>query len=106
MSWDARLARWNLLGHVLRFPPQSPAQLALDLYVMPPKLSGMKGRIGRHQTGLMTVIREELCTAAAQNATYQDLKLTSLTDLEMLRRLATNRGAWEDLTHYIYGLYH
>ena len=35
----------------------------------------------------------------------RDLKLTSLRDLDMLRRPATNRGAWEDLTHYIYGLY-
>ena len=105
LSWDVRQARWNLLGHVLRLPPQSPPQAALDLYIMPPKVSRMKGQVGRHQTGLMTVIKEELHTAATQNFTYRDLKLTNLRDLDMLRRPATNRGAWEDLTHYIYGLY-
>ena len=93
LSWDVRLARWHLLGHMLRLPPLSPAQAALDLYIMPPKLSGMKGRVGRHQTGLMTVIRNELCTAAAQNTTYRNLKLSSPRDLDMLRRLATDRGA-------------
>ena len=65
----------------------------------------MKGQVGRHQTGLMTVIKEELQMAAAQNFTYRDLKLTNLRDLDMLRRLAANRGAWEDVTNYIYGLY-
>ena len=29
-----------------------------------------------------------------------------MSDLDVLRRLATNKRAWEDLTHYIYGLYH
>ena len=31
ISWDVRQARWNLLGHVLRLPPQSPSQAALNL---------------------------------------------------------------------------
>ena len=31
ISWDVRQARWNLLGHVLRLPPQSPAQVILAL---------------------------------------------------------------------------
>ena len=69
ISWDVRQARWNFLGHVLRLPPQSPPQAALDLYIMPPKVSRMKGRVGRHQTGLMTVIKEELQMAAAQTET-------------------------------------
>ena len=60
ISWDVTQARLNLLGHVIWLPPQSPAQATLDLYVMPPKLSEMKGRVGRHQTGLITVIKEEL----------------------------------------------
>ena len=106
ISWDVRQARWNLSGHVLWLSPQSPAQAALDLYVMPPKFSGMKGRVGRHQTGLMTVFKEELHMTAEQNLTYRDLKLTNPRDLDILRRLATNRGAWEDLTHYSYRLYH
>ena len=101
-----RQARWNLLGHVLRLLPQSPPQVALDLYIMPPKVSKMKGRIGRHQTGLMTVIKEELQMAAAQNFTYQDLKLTNQKDLGMLRRLYSHQQRnMEGLTHYIYGLY-
>ena len=91
---------------MLELPPQSPAQAALDLYVMPSKFSGINGRVGRYQTGLITVIKEELHTAADQNLTYRALKLTNPRDLDMLRRLATNRGAWEDLTHYIYELYH
>ena len=65
----------------------------------------MKGQVGRHQTGLMTVIKEELHMAAAQNFTYQDLKLTNLRDLDMLRGLAANRGAWEDVNHYIHRLH-
>ena len=86
----------------------APTLAVLDLYVMPPKFSGMRKRAGRHQTGLMTIIKEELHTAAEQNLTYQDLKLTNPRDLDMLsmRRPATNTGVWEDLTHYIYGLYH
>ena len=70
ISWDVRQARWNLLGHVLQLPPQSPPQAALDLYIMPPKVSRMKGRVGRHQTGVMAVMKEELHMAAAQNFTY------------------------------------
>ena len=70
ISWDVIQTRWNLLGHVLRFLPQSPAQAALVLYVMPPKFSGMKGQVGKRQTRLMMMIKEELHMAAAQNVTY------------------------------------
>ena len=94
ISWDVRQARWNLLGHVFRLPPESIGEAALDLYVMPSKFLGMKGQVGRHQTGLMTVIKEELHTAVEQTWHTDTLNWPS-RDLDMLRRLATNRGAWE-----------
>ena len=51
--------------------------------------------VGRHQTKLTMVIREEVRTAAAQTLTHLGFKLTHPRDLGASRGLATDRGAWK-----------
>ena len=48
--------------------------------------------VGRHQTRLMSMIKEELTKATSQNITYCDLKQTHPNDLESLISLVTDRS--------------
>ena len=36
ISKDMKIARWNMFGHVLRLPRDTPAQLAMDFYFETP----------------------------------------------------------------------
>ena len=97
-----RKARWSLLGHILRLPPEAPAQMALDTYVT----AAFPGRRGRHQTGLMTVLKAELEVAQKELPCNRDIRRLGFNrpeQLERLRTAAQDRSSWHDLCGYIYG---
>ena len=77
-------ASLNLFGHVLRLDPASPAQRAMDMYFRP----GRRLR-GRPRTCLPTALAADLKKA--------DLSFRSLTDLQHMRQLASDRDAWTAL---------
>ena len=58
LSERVTYSRWKMLGHVLRMDDDNPAQLAL--YFAVESSNHMTGRIGRHQTNLLNIIRRDL----------------------------------------------
>ena len=44
ISEDVKSARWRLFGHVLRMPPDSPAQQAIDYYFADTGVATFRGR--------------------------------------------------------------
>ena len=71
------LSRWKMLGHILRSDNNSPAQLAL--YFAVDCNVNMKGRIGRHQTNLLSIICNDL--------NDRNFRLVNTDDLIELRHL-------------------
>ena len=51
-------SRWRMLGHILRGHETNPAFLALNFVLT--SNSKLIGRIGRHQSTLMSTIRRDL----------------------------------------------
>ena len=78
--------RWRMLGHILRSPENTPAQLALSYAIDGATLH--KSRRGRHQINLYNVLKNDL------NA--RNLRLNDINDLFNLRILAKNRKLWKD----------
>ena len=80
------LARWTMLGHVLRLPENSPAALALTY-----SLDGCsaKSRRGRHQTNLFNTIKSDL--------KIRGFRLEWLEDMFYLINLAKERTVWKEL---------
>lgn len=80
---DVEQQRWNLLGHILRMDPTTPAQRALDVAVG----NNFKGRAGAHRaTPLRSIISD-----VKQNL---NRTLTTTKDPEDLRRMANDRDTW------------
>ena len=87
LSERVRQSRWRMLGQVLRSDDLNPAQLVLEFAVNSSNI--YKGRIGRHQTNLLRVIRSDLKT--------RNLKLDDSNDLHNLKHLARDRKCWKKL---------
>ena len=100
-------SRWALLGHILRMPENASAHLALHFALDGAKM--YKGRVGRHQMGLLTILREDverrdvtLRTALmkirndAQLGTKK-MTLRDVNDLYTLRDIAKDRSVWRTL---------
>ena len=83
------LSRWRMLGHVLRLPENSPAQAAMCFAV--DEGTRCKSRIGRHQTNLFSVIRDDL--------NKRGIMLNNLCDLYELRSLAKIKTVWQTMYH-------
>ena len=84
------LARWTMLGHVLRLPENSPAAVALSY-----ALDGCqiyKSRRGRHQTNLFNTIKLDL--------SVRGFKLECFNDLYVVRDRAKKRTEWKELFCY------
>ncbi|KAL5255329.1 hypothetical protein ACHWQZ_G014669 [Mnemiopsis leidyi] len=80
------LARWTMLGHVLRLPENSPAAVALTYSV---DGCQSKPRLGRHQINLFNTIKTDLSN--------RGLNLENLNDMYMLRDIAKTRTKWKEL---------
>ena len=82
-------ARWRMLGHILRSPENTPAQLALSYAVEGATLH--KSRRGRHQTNLFNIIKSDIEAL--------DISLNTSDDLFELRGLTRNSNVWK--SYYI-----
>ena len=87
LSERVALARWKMLGHVLRSPENSPAQSALCFVVDHMKI--LPGRRGRHRMNLFKAIRDDLLSRGFNLNCYEDV-------LNM-RELAGDKSNWRKL---------
>ena len=89
ISTMALYARWKLFGHILRLPPNVPANKAMIAYFS----QHGTGRRGRPRTTLPIVLNDDL-----KGTPY---KLKSKKDLELLRTKAQARGEWNNLIELV-----
>jgi len=85
-------ARWRMLGHVLRLPPETPAHAATYVAATSKStgiLSKTPGRRGRHRTNLYGVIKKDLVS--------RGLKLTCKTDMKKLTGVAKDKRRWREM---------
>ena len=87
LSERVQLARWKLLGHILRSPENSPAQSALCFVVE--HVRTLPGRRGRHRINLFDVLKSDL--------KKRDILLHDYTDILSLRILASDRKKWQEM---------
>ena len=76
-----------MIGHVLRSEDNSPAVLALDFAIRSDET--MNGRLGRHQTNLLSVIRKDLKS--------RNISLKTLSDFQNIREVARDRKLWRKM---------
>ena len=84
LSERVALARWKMLGHVLRSPENSPAQSALCFVVE--SMNILPGRRGRHRMNLFKVIKDDLV--------MRGISLSCYDDILHMRELAGDRSKW------------
>ena len=82
-------ARWKLFGHILRLPPNVPANKAMTAYFSHPG----EGWRGRPRTTLPTVLNDDL-----KDTPYE---LKSRKDLELLQAKAQVQGEWNILIELV-----
>ena len=58
LSNRVKKSRWKMFGHILRSPENSPASLALSFAVE--ELKKYKGRVGRHQINVLSILNDDL----------------------------------------------
>jgi hypothetical protein len=75
--------RWKMLGHVLRGPVDGPAHTSLVFAI---NSLNMKGRVGRPQSNLFSLIKQDL--------NKRNLFLNNINDLNYLRNIAYDRASW------------
>ena len=92
-------ARWRLLGHILRLPRDAPAQCALDAYAT----TAAPGRRGKHQTGLVTMLKADLETFKNKPSrrVISQIGFDMPAKLTKLRALAQDKDGWHSLCDYI-----
>jgi hypothetical protein len=77
--------RWKMMGHVLRSDDNTPAMLSLKFVL---NSSGeFKGRVGRPNTNLYTMLVDDL--------KYRNLELRDLNELNEIRDIASCRKCWK-----------
>ena len=83
MSARVDRSRWRMLGHVLRGPVDGPDYTSL---IFVANTLQMKGRVGRPQSNLFSLIQRDLKD--------RNMFLTNLDDLKYLRNDAFDRPSW------------
>jgi hypothetical protein len=81
--------RWQLVGHVLRAHPQSPARAALEYVAMITK----RGRKGRPVTGLMTKLQEDYKVLRDKLSPRPEYGML-MDDIYGLELAASDRDGW------------
>ena len=102
LSERVRLARWKMLGHILRSPDNTPAALSLVHAI---KGSVAKKRSGSHKANLLKVLRDDMKSMPIDRTSeYAALRqrptLKKLKDIEDLRLLAHNKSLWRDIPNF------
>ena len=102
LSERVRLARWKMLGHILRSPDNTPAALSLVHAI---KGSVAKKRRGSHKANLLKVLRDDMKSMPIDRTSeYAALRqrptLNKLKDIEDLRLLAHNKSLWRDIPNF------
>ena len=82
LSEQVTRARWKMLGHILRSQTNAPAMMALKFAVS--SSQGMKGRRGRHQTSLFSVLKCDL----------RDRGFDMIRDFDEVMDIARDRDRW------------
>ena len=104
LSERVKWSRWKMFGHILRSPENSPAALSLSFAVE--GCSALKGRRGRHQTNLLSVIRNDIKRIPVNRFSenhhlHYKLTLKNQHDINVMRELASNRKEWSKLYNYV-----
>ena len=104
LSLRVKTARWKMFGHILRSPTNSPAALSLEFAVS--QIAELKGRRGRHQINLLTVLRDDINRIPVDFSStninrHHKLSLKSTSDISVLRDIASDRREWRVLFNYI-----
>ena len=104
LSKRVKLSRWKMFGHILRSPENSPA--ALSLYFAVVGSADLRGRRGRHQTNLLTILRNDInripVDRNSENVNrHNKLTLKNLDDIRILNNIACNRKEWNNLFNYV-----
>jgi hypothetical protein len=93
-----RFRRWNLFGHVLRLPLDTPAQLAMDYYCQQSRASDVKKQRGRAQVTLPVLLFNEFNVYKQEERAKRGCKSNyrqEITNaLGSLRKLAQDRLEW------------
>ena len=89
-EWSVVDARWKMLGHVLRGPVEGPAYTSLVFAI---NSLDMKGRVGRPQSNLFSLIKHDL--------NERNLFLNNINDLNYLRNIAYDRASWRRMQKLI-----
>ena len=87
LSERVAYSRWKMFGHILRSSSNSPALCSLFFAVE--SMNDMKGRIGRHQSNLLKVLKNDLAN--------RNLKIVNTDDIYELIFLAHDRQKWREL---------
>ena len=90
LSIDIQQSRLHLLGHCLRMPTDTPAQLALTMTVN----TNLKGKRGRPPKCLLSTLRIDMEKVG--------LTLRNMKGIEELRKLAADKQQWEETIEHIY----
>ena len=88
LSARVERSRWRMLGHVLRGPVDGPAYTSLVFVI---NTLQMKGRVGRPQSNLFSLVKRDL-----QN---RSISLNNLDDLNYLRNVAYDRPGWRKMQY-------
>ena len=101
LSARVKIARWRMFGHVLRSPENTPAALALHFAVVGSSI--YKGRRGRHQTNLLSILRNDISRIHMSDNVNITTKITLKCgeDIDVLRSVASERKEWEKLFNYV-----
>ena len=94
-------ARWNLFGHVLRLPNDSPAQLAMDFYFEKPR--DKERYKGQCRTTLPVVLNKDIIEANKHTKLPTTQFITN-GDLFNLRQLANDKNKWKEIVKKICGI--
>ena len=87
LSERVTVARWKMFGHILRSQSNAPAMMAIKFALF--GTSDLKGRRGRPQTNLLTVLKNDL----------RERGFDFTRDFEKVMLLASDRKRWKGLTH-------
>ena len=94
--------RWKLCGHMLRLPKQAPASKAMFYYFTP---SNSKCFRGRTRITIPVTLSTDLTEASKYHSdfytTFKIRELKTLSDLETLHSIASDRSKWTLLTRQI-----
>ena len=89
LSIDIQQSRLRLLGHCLRMPTDTPAQMALSVTVN----TNLKGRRGRPPKCLLSTLRTDMDKVG--------VNMRNMKGLEELRNHAEDKHQWEETIEHI-----